>query len=224
MREIKRIFVHCTAGPQNQTIQAIQNYWKNVNKWKDPGYHYIIKPDGEIVPLQPEEKPSNGVAGYNSTAINVCYIGGVDSKGKAIDNRTDAQKASLRLILTQLKNRYPNAEIMGHRDIWGSDPKKWKKMCPCFDAKTEYADITGEMPELVQPELNLPMEEPVDPELPEVNIVVEEPKELETTKEEPIATTADTVEQPKTTVKQKKPLLTFLFDCLIDLIKLHRNK
>lgn len=92
MRQIKRIFVHCTAGPQTQTVQEIQKYWKTHNKWKDPGYHYIIKPDGEIIPLQPEDKPSNGVAGYNSTSINVCYIGGVDKQGRPIDNRTDAQK------------------------------------------------------------------------------------------------------------------------------------
>ena len=89
MRKIERIFVHCTAGPQNQTVETIKNYWKTVNKWKNPGYHYIIKADGELVQLQPEDKPSNGVAGYNSTSINVCYIGGVDSKGKPIDNRNE---------------------------------------------------------------------------------------------------------------------------------------
>lgn len=141
MRNIKRIFVHCTAGPQTQTIAEIQKYWKNVKKWNKPGYHYIIKPDGEIVPLQPEDKPSNGVAGYNSTSINVCYIGGVDKQGRAVDNRTDAQKESLIKILKDLKSRYPDAEILGHREIWGQDPSKWHKMCPCFPAKEEYKDI-----------------------------------------------------------------------------------
>ena len=144
MRQIKRIFVHCTAGPQTQTVAEIQRYWKNVNKWKSPGYHYIIKPDGEIVPLQPEDKPSNGVAGYNSTSINVCYIGGVDKQGRAVDNRTDAQKESLIKILKDLKSRYPDAEILGHREIWGQDPSKWHKMCPCFPAKAEYEHIMEE--------------------------------------------------------------------------------
>ena len=51
MRKIERIFVHCTAGPQNQTVETIKNYWKTVNKWKNPGYHYIIKADGELVQL-----------------------------------------------------------------------------------------------------------------------------------------------------------------------------
>lgn len=148
MRQIKRIFVHCTAGPQTQTVAEIQKYWKNHNKWTSPGYHYIIKPDGEIVPLQPEDKPSNGVAGYNSTAINVCYIGGVDKQGRPTDNRTEAQKKSLSTILKDLHKRYPKAEILGHRDIWGSDPKKWHKMCPCFDVKKELPTLLAEKKEV----------------------------------------------------------------------------
>lgn len=151
MRQIKRIFVHCTAGPQTQTVEEIKNYWKRVNKWTSPGYHYIIKPNGEIVPLQPEDKPSNGVAGYNSTALNVCYIGGVDKQGRPLDNRTDAQKASLSTILRDLHKRYPNAEIMGHRDIWGSDSRKWKKMCPCFDVKAELSTLLAEPIKPVEP-------------------------------------------------------------------------
>lgn len=88
-----------------------------------------------------ESKVSNGVRGFNSTSINVSYVGGVDSKLKPIDNRTEAQKASLIKILTELKSRYPEAKIMGHRDIWGKDPKKWQKWCPCFDAEEEYKEI-----------------------------------------------------------------------------------
>jgi N-acetyl-anhydromuramyl-L-alanine amidase AmpD len=144
MRQIKRIFVHCTAGPQTQTIEEIKNYWKKTRGWKDPGYHYIIKANGEIVPLQPEEKPSNGVAGYNSTSINVCYIGGVDRQGRPVDNRTDAQKTSLATLLKDLHSRYPDAEILGHRDVWGSDPKNWKKMCPCFDVKRWWNEVLAE--------------------------------------------------------------------------------
>lgn len=167
MRQIKRIFVHCTAGPQTQTVAEIQRYWKNVNKWKSPGYHYIIKPDGEIVPLQPEDKPSNGVAGYNSTSINVCYIGGVDKQGRAVDNRTDAQKESLIKILKDLKSRYPDAEILGHREIWGQDHSKWHKMCPCFPAKAEYAHIMDE-PEPIEEHVEVEPE-PI-PEYPKPSI------------------------------------------------------
>ena len=164
MRQIKRIFIHCTAGPQNQSIEEIKNYWKKVRGWKDPGYHYIIKANGEIVPLQPESKPSNGVAGYNSTSINVCYMGGVDKQGRAVDNRTDAQKASLSTILRDLHKRFPDAEIMGHRDIWGPDKSKWKKMCPCFDVKAELPTLLAEPIKPVEP---IEDPEPIKPEIPE---------------------------------------------------------
>lgn len=107
--------------------------------WKNPGYHYTVFPDGKIEQLLPESEVSNGVQGYNSTSINISYVGGIDSKGRATDNRTEAQKTSLLTLLKELKTRYPNAHIMGHRDIWGKNPAKWKKQCPCFDAEKEYA-------------------------------------------------------------------------------------
>ena len=143
MREIKRIFIHCTAGNQKQTLNDLLREFKNKG-WSNPGYHYTVFPDGRVVPLLAEEKVSNGVQGFNSTAINIAYVGGVDSKGRAVDNRTEAQKESLLNLLRRLKRKYPNAHIMGHRDIWGKDPKNWKKQCPCFDAEKEYASVTAE--------------------------------------------------------------------------------
>lgn len=91
---------------------------------------------------------SNGVQGYNSTSINVAYIGGIDSKGKAVDNRTDAQKASLKKLLKELRGRYPKAQILGHRDIspdtnHNGKVDSWERIkeCPCFDAMIEYKGI-----------------------------------------------------------------------------------
>ena len=194
MRQIKRIFVHCTAGPQNQSIATIQNYWKKVNKWKTPGYHYIIKADGEIVQLLDEAKISNGVAGYNSTSINVCYIGGVDKNGKPVDNRTEAQKTSLIKILTELKERYPDAEILGHREIWGQDPSKWKKACPCFPAKAEYANIGKPEPK----KIDLTEAKPV-----EINTTHIKPEEI-------INPTPAKVNKPTTPEKKKSFLVRML--------------
>ena len=57
---------------------------------------------------------------------------------------------------------------MGHRDIWGPDSKNWKKWCPCFDAKGEYAYI-GTI-------------QPVVEEVEEVTEVESEPEEIEPVK------------------------------------------
>ena len=138
MRDIRKIFVHCTAGSQKQTKNDLLKEFKNKG-WKNPGYHYVVFPDGKIEQLLDENEVSNGVQGYNSTSINIAYVGGIDRQGRAVDNRTEAQKMAFTELLTRLKNKYPNAHIMGHRDIWGKDKSKWKKMCPCFDAEAEYA-------------------------------------------------------------------------------------
>lgn len=147
MRDIKRIFVHCTAGNQHQTPQQLMAEFKRKG-WKNPGYHYAITHDGKIHQLLAEDKVSNGVQGYNSTSINVAYTGGIDSEGNGVDNRTHEQKRSLRALLRRLKEKYPSAIILGHRDIspdknGNGKVDRWERIkeCPCFDAITEYAQL-----------------------------------------------------------------------------------
>lgn len=147
MRKIERIFVHCTAGSQKQTVADLLAEFKR-KRWRNPGYHVVITPDGKCHQLLDLGKVSNGVKGYNSTAINVAYMGGINSEGKATDNRTDAQKESLRKLLKLLKGRYPDAKILGHRDIspdtnGNGVVDTWERIkeCPCFDAITEYKDL-----------------------------------------------------------------------------------
>ena len=130
-RSIKYLVVHCTGSPPATTIASIQNYWKEVRGWKNPGYHYIIQSDGTIVSLFPEDKVANGVKGYNEHSIHISYIGGVDADNKPFDNRSDAQKISLYNKLVELSEKYPDAIILGHRDFPGVT-----KRCPSFDVKT----------------------------------------------------------------------------------------
>lgn len=147
MRDIKRIFIHCTAGSQKQTVTDLLAEFKRKG-WRNPGYHVVITPDGKCHQLLDYEKVSNGVKNYNSTSINVAYVGGIDSNGKSVDNRTAEQKKSLVDLLKILRKRYPDAQILGHRDISPDTNKNGKvdtweriKDCPCFDAIPEYKDI-----------------------------------------------------------------------------------
>ena len=130
MREIKHIVIHCTATPQSAKAASIQRYWREVLKWKSPGYNALIAADGTVTRLAPDEAICNGVAGFNRNAIHVSYIGGVDANGKPIDNRTDAQKAALYYFVWGWAQKYPTAKIMGHCDF-----PKVAKACPCFDVK-----------------------------------------------------------------------------------------
>ena len=143
MRHITHIVLHCTATPQNTTIESIQKYWREHNGWKSPGYHYIIKPSGEAVNLLPIEKVSNGVAGHNSHSIHISYIGGIDSKSHALDNRTQPQKDKQVELLKKFKAMFPEAIICGHRDFLTKGKPGWKE-CPSFDVKEWLADIEFE--------------------------------------------------------------------------------
>lgn len=71
---------------------------------------------------------------HNQHSISIYYEGGLDANGKASDTRTEAQKRSLRSLLTVLKKKYPRSLIMGH-NVFAS------KACPCFDAAKEYEDL-----------------------------------------------------------------------------------
>lgn len=136
MRNIDYIAIHCSATQPNATVEAIKRYWKEELKWEVVGYHYIIESNGNVVDLLTIGSVSNGVMGFNHCTINVCYIGGVDENNNPKDTRTDAQKASLSKVIRELKNKFPNAKIQGHRDF-----PNVKKACPSFDAKTEYKYI-----------------------------------------------------------------------------------
>jgi N-acetylmuramoyl-L-alanine amidase len=128
--------VHCTATAQTATVENIQKYWREHLGWQMPGYHFIIKQDGAIAHLLDIEKVSNGVKGYNHEAINISYLGGLDTRNQPKDTRTDAQKAALLKLLKELKIKFPEAIIQGHRDF-----PNVKKACPNFDAKTEFKNL-----------------------------------------------------------------------------------
>ena len=56
--------------------------------------------------------------------------GGLDEEGRPANTLTHAQYRVIRHLLLQLKILFPQAEIVGHRDLPGATPKE----CPCFNA------------------------------------------------------------------------------------------
>lgn len=131
MRDIKYLVVHCTATAQSAKVESIKRYWKDVLKWKQVGYHFIVEASGKIHQLADIKEVTNGVKGFNSNSIHFCYIGGLKS-----DDRTQAQKDALEWLLKEHKEMFPNAIIQGHRDFPGV-----KKDCPRFNAKVVYQHI-----------------------------------------------------------------------------------
>lgn len=136
MRTITLIIVHCSANRAGSALRMadIDSYHRSLG-WIGCGYHYVIPTDGAIEPGRPEEMVGAHCKNHNRHSIGVCYVGGLSKDGKPADTRTDAQRIALRNQLEQLHRRYPDALIVGHRDL---DPQK---VCPCFDVANEYHDL-----------------------------------------------------------------------------------
>lgn len=130
-----KIIVHCTATPEGRevSVQEIER-WHRQKGYNGIGYHYVVHLDGKVERGRDERAVGAHTAGQNHCSVGVVYVGGCDRAMKPKDTRTAAQKVSLQKLLTELRRRYPKAEIYGHRDFT-------RKACPSFDAKEEYKSI-----------------------------------------------------------------------------------
>lgn len=68
----------------------------------------------------------------------------MDCHGIAKDTRTEWQRHSLRVLVRALKMDYPEAKVVGHRDLSPDvngngkvEPMEWTKECPCFKVEKE---------------------------------------------------------------------------------------
>ena len=132
------IVVHCSGSrcDHRYTMKMLRYDHVHNNGWTDIGYHFYITLDGVVHACRPVERMGSHALGYNAHSIGICYEGGLDANGRPADTRTPAQKAAMRELLKSLCTDYPEAEILGHRDLPGVH-----KECPCFDVKKWLSSI-----------------------------------------------------------------------------------
>lgn len=131
-RMITEIILHCSATPEGRdcTVGEIDRMHRQ-NGWNGIGYHYVIYRDGSVHKGRNEDTIGAHCKGHNANSIGVCYIGGMTADNtKPKDTRTSDQKKALRQLVGELKRKYPNATLHGHREFAN-------KACPCFDVNTE---------------------------------------------------------------------------------------
>lgn len=131
------IVLHCSATRENQnfTIEQLEACHK-ARGFRTIGYHFYITKDGTLYPGRPESQIGAHAKGYNAHSIGICYEGGLDAHGHSKDTRTEAQKITMEELLRSLLVDYPDAEIVGHRDLPGVH-----KDCPCFDTQAWLKEI-----------------------------------------------------------------------------------
>lgn len=139
MRAITALVVHCSATPAGKAFRSADiDRWHKSQGWESIGYHFVITLDGGIEDGRPLKTPGAHVKQHNSTTIGICYIGGLSADGKRAENTlNEAQERALEFLLRTLREKWPMARILGHRDFAGV-----AKACPSFDV-TDWCKAHG---------------------------------------------------------------------------------
>ena len=125
---ITYLIVHCSDTCDTEDLRATDIHNMHLGfGWDGAGYHHIICRDGQIEPGRPSYWQGAHVYGQNENSLGICLIGR--------QNFTPAQMNSLSKLLHHLKCNYPDAEIVGHRDVQDT-----AKTCPNFDVHSWWAD------------------------------------------------------------------------------------
>lgn len=126
------IVVHCSATPPSMDIGVKEiDQWHKDRGWAGVGYHDVIRLDGTVEFGRQVNEIGAHVKNHNHESVGVCLVGGVDVDHKPANTFTPAQFASLMRMLRFYKALFPEAKIVGHRDLDSG------KACPSFDV-TEW--------------------------------------------------------------------------------------
>lgn len=123
------IIIHASYTPADMDIgvEEIRRWHVEERGWRDVGYHYVIRRNGTVEEGRGLDEQGAHAAGYNDRSLGVCMVGGMrDSKADC--NFTVQQWYALANLVRGLKDVFPEAQTIGHRDVAA-------KECPTFDAK-----------------------------------------------------------------------------------------
>ena len=134
--DVKLLVVHCSATRCDQNFPVKDLIQTGKDKFGQASYHWYVRRNGNTIPTLPETVRGAHAVGYNYCSIGVCYEGGLNPQGEAEDTRTPAQKLALYQLLKSLHRDYPQARIIGHKEL-----PHVAKACPCFNASEEYHDL-----------------------------------------------------------------------------------
>ena len=106
--------------------------WHRERGWLKIGYGKVIRRNGEVEQGRGDDEVQAHVKGYNHCSYGLALVGGAKEENwkEEEDNFTGEQWESLKKVLEELLVKYPDAQIVGHRDLDES------KFCPSFSVRT----------------------------------------------------------------------------------------
>lgn len=130
-RKIDSIVVHCSDSPDYLDIGAKEiNEWHIQRGWREIGYHYVIRRNGEIEKGRPEEVSGAHAKGANGRSLGIVWVGR--------NSISPEQNKSLIGLINWLRGKY-NIEIdnvKGHCEAVETD-----KTCPNINMNRLRAEL-----------------------------------------------------------------------------------
>lgn len=109
-KSTERIILHHAAA---KTCSAEDIHRWHLNKgWSGAGYHFLVKKDGKIYRLRPEDKVGAHAYGSNYNSIGVCFEGDY-----MVENMPEEETKAGQELVAYLKNKYGISEVEVHKRV-----------------------------------------------------------------------------------------------------------
>lgn len=109
-KSTERIILH-HADAKSCSAEDIHR-WHLSNGWSGAGYHFLVRKDGKVYRLRPEDKVGAHAYGSNYNSLGVCFEGNFME-----EDMLEAQKAAGKELVAYLKNKYNITTVQAHRDV-----------------------------------------------------------------------------------------------------------
>ena len=103
------IVLHHEAG--QGTVEDIHRYHLSLG-WSGIAYHFYVRRDGSVYRGRPLAMKGGHCSGYNDCSIGICAEGNFEN-----ETMGDAQKNALRELVFEMRQMYPEAAVVAHRDL-----------------------------------------------------------------------------------------------------------
>ncbi len=129
---VKYIVIHCSATKPSVDYTPERLLADHrARGFRTVGYHFYVRRNGDFTQHRWLLEVGAHCKPYNRCSIGICYEGGLDEDGNPRNTLTAAQESCMRDLIAGLRKLFPQAQVVGHRDLPGTSPKE----CPCFDAR-----------------------------------------------------------------------------------------
>ena len=90
--------------------------WHLEKNWSGAGYHFLVRKDGSIYRLRPEDKVGAHAGGSNSDSVGICFEGKYNE-----ETMPDTQIKAGQELVAYIKNKYNITLVQKHKDVCATD-------------------------------------------------------------------------------------------------------